>query len=62
MHPGIERSEPGRCPLCGMALERRMPSGAEDDEEDVELRDLSRRLAFAAVLTVPLLAIVMGSR
>ncbi|NNL66994.1 MAG: copper-translocating P-type ATPase, partial [Myxococcales bacterium] len=59
MHPEIERAEPGSCPICGMALERRVPV-AGDDEENAELQDMSRRFAFAAVLTAPLLAIVMG--
>src|SRR3989441_7661322 len=30
MHPEVVRSEPGACPLCGMALEPRAPTAAEE--------------------------------
>lgn len=59
MHLEIVRDEPGTCPICGMALEPRS-LGAADDDENPELRDMSRRLWFAAVLTVPLVIIAMG--
>jgi hypothetical protein len=42
MHPQIVRSEPGTCPICGMALEPR--DVAMDDEENAELVDMRRRL------------------
>jgi P-type Cu+ transporter len=59
MHPEIVRSEPGSCPICGMALEPRTVTAAI--EENPELRDMSRRFWISLVLTVPLLAIAMGS-
>jgi P-type Cu+ transporter len=59
MHPEIVRSEAGSCPICGMALEPRTVTAAE--EENPELRDMSRRLWISAALTAPLLAIAMGS-
>ena len=59
MHPEVVRDEPGSCPLCGMALERRTVS-VEDDEANPELADMSRRFVFAAALTVPLVIIAMG--
>ncbi|MCB9540060.1 MAG: heavy metal translocating P-type ATPase [Myxococcales bacterium] len=59
MHPEVVRDEPGSCPICGMALEPRSASVA-DEEENPELRDMSRRFWFAAVLTVPLVFIAMG--
>src|SRR5437868_10888357 len=58
MHQQIVRSEPGSCPICGMALEPRTVSLAE--EENPELRDMSRRFWASVVLTVPLLAIAMA--
>jgi Cu+-exporting ATPase len=58
MHPQIVRSEPGSCPICGMALEPRTVSLAE--EENPELRDMTRRFWASVVLTVPLLAIAMA--
>ena len=59
MHPEIVRAEPGSCPICGMALEPRTVTAAA--EENPELRDMSRRFWVGVVLTVPLLAIAMGS-
>jgi YHS domain-containing protein len=41
-HPQIVRSEPGTCPICGMALEPR--DVAMDDKENAELVDMRRRL------------------
>ncbi len=59
MHPEIVRSEPGSCPICGMALEPRTVTAAQDDNP--ELRDMTRRFWVGVALTVPLLAIAMGS-
>jgi Cu+-exporting ATPase len=58
MHPQIVRDQPGNCPICGMALEPRTITATE--EENPELRDMSRRLWVSAILTVPLLAIAMA--
>jgi Cu+-exporting ATPase len=57
MHPEIVREEPGSCPICGMALE---PRTAIAEEENPELRDMSRRFWVSLVFTIPLLAIAMG--
>jgi len=58
MHPEIVRDRPGSCPICGMALEPRAP--APGDEDNSELRDMTRRFWFAAALTLPLLLLTMG--
>jgi Cu+-exporting ATPase len=58
MHPEIVRDAPGSCPICGMALEPRLPT--LEAGPDPELRDMTRRFWIAAALTIPLLAIVMG--
>ena len=58
MHPQIVRSEPGSCPICGMALEARTVTA---EEENPELRDMTRRFWVSVVLTAPLLAIAMWS-
>jgi len=58
MHPEIVRTEPGACPICGMALE---PRTVAVEEENPELRDMTRRFWISLVLTLPLLAIAMGS-
>jgi Cu+-exporting ATPase len=59
MHPQIVRTEPGLCPICGMALEPRTVTATQ--EENPELREMTRRFWIGLVLTVPLLAIAMGS-
>ncbi len=58
MHPDVVRAEPGSCPICGMALE---PRTVTAEEENPELRDMTRRFWISVVLTAPLLAIAMGS-
>jgi Cu+-exporting ATPase len=57
MHPEIVAAEPGSCPICGMALE---PRTVALDDENPELRDMTRRFAVAAALTVPLLVQTMA--
>src|ERR1700732_519215 len=57
MHPEIVRNGPGSCPICGMALEPRTVTAVE--EENPELRDMTRRFWISLTLTVPLLAIAM---
>jgi P-type Cu+ transporter len=58
MHPEIVRDRPGPCPICGMALEPRAATPGE--EENQELRDMSRRFWLAATLTLPLVLLAMG--
>jgi Cu+-exporting ATPase len=58
MHPEIVRAEPGNCPICGMALE---PRTVAVEEDNPELRDMTRRFWISSALTAPLLAIAMGS-
>ena len=59
MHPEIRRSEPGSCPICGMALEPVQP--AAQVESNPELRDMTRRFWVGAALAVPLLFLDMGA-
>ena len=59
MHPEIVRDGPGSCPICGMALEPRTVTAAQ--EENPELRDMTRRFWAGVVLTAPLLMIAMAS-
>jgi Cu+-exporting ATPase len=58
MHPEIVRDEPGECPKCGMALEPRQVSAEE--EENPELKDMTRRFWVGALLTVPVVILAMG--
>jgi Cu+-exporting ATPase len=56
MHPEVLQIGPGSCPKCGMAL---VPvAGAEED--DAELRDMTRRFWVSAVLSAPLAVIAMA--
>lgn len=59
MHPQVVRPGPGSCPICGMALEPRTVTAIEEDNP--ELREMSRRFWISLVLTVPLLMIAMES-
>src|SRR5438067_465645 len=59
MHPQIVRSEPGSCPICGMALERMLPIAG--GSENPELRDMTRRFWVGVALSVPLLGMVMAA-
>jgi Cu+-exporting ATPase len=56
MHPEVVQRGPGSCPICGMALEHKAPTL---EQENPELRDMSRRFWFAVALTVPLLVVTM---
>ncbi len=58
MHPEVVRSQPGSCPICGMALEPRTISAIE--EENPELVDMRRRFWISAALTAIVLAGAMG--
>src|SRR5229473_214089 len=57
MHPQIVRSEPGFCPICGMALEPRTATVADDY---AELRDMTRRFWTSVALSIPVLALAMS--
>jgi Cu+-exporting ATPase len=58
MHPEIVRDGPGDCPICGMALEPMVPTGA--DSPNPERIDFTRRMWVSAALSLPLLVIAMG--
>ncbi len=56
MHPEIVRNAPGSCPICGMALEPRTPAA---DQENAELRDMTRRFWVGVVLSIPIVLLDM---
>jgi Cu+-exporting ATPase len=58
MHPEIVQDEPGDCPICGMALESL--GASEDEEENSELIDMTRRFWVSLAFTVPVFFIAMG--
>ncbi len=58
MHPEIIRDQPGDCPICGMALE---PHASETDEDNAELKDMTRRFWVSALLAMPVFFSAMGA-
>ncbi|MBA2592528.1 MAG: heavy metal translocating P-type ATPase [Gammaproteobacteria bacterium] len=56
MHPEVVEDRPGNCPICGMALEPREPVAEEDNPE---LRDMTRRFWIGAALAVPVVVVSM---
>lgn len=58
MHPQIVQIGPGSCPICGMALEPRTIS--LEDEENPELRDMTRRFWIGVILTLPVVLLETG--
>ena len=58
MHPQIVRDAPGNCPICGMALELVLPGATQED--DGELRDMTRRFWVSVPLAGAVLLLAMG--
>ncbi len=58
MHPDVRQDQPGTCPKCGMDLERERPE-AGHEEDDHELRAMTRRFWVSVVLGLPVLLLAM---
>ena len=58
MHPEIVQDAPGDCPICGMALEPVLVG--EDQDDNHELIDMTRRFWVSLIFTVPVFLIAMG--
>ena len=59
MHLQIEQDHPGICPICGMALEPKVALG-RGEEENPELRDMTRRFWIGAALSLPVFILAMA--
>jgi len=59
MHPEVQQEHPGACPKCGMALEPKTVTAGTDDEENAELRDMTRRFWIGAALALPVFVLAM---
>ncbi len=59
MHPEVQQDQPGDCPKCGMALVLKTPAAGPDDE-NAELRDMTKRFWIAAALTLPVFVLAMA--
>ena len=57
MHPEIVKDGPGSCPICGMALE---PTEVTGEQENPELKSMTRRLWVGVALTLPLLLVMLA--
>lgn len=57
MHPQVRETSNVGCPICGMSLE---PETVSAEEDTSELDDMTRRFWVGLVLSVPLVAFVMG--
>ncbi len=60
MHPQIEQDHPGECPICGMALEPKVASASDTEEENSELRDMTRRLWIGGAFALPVFVLAMA--
>ena len=60
MHPQIVQDHPGACPICGMTLVLKTPTTSPDLAEDVELRDMTRRLWIGGALALPVFVVAMA--
>ncbi len=62
MHPEVRREHPGACPKCGMALEPVTVTERDDadSEADAELRAMTRRFRWSALLTLPVFVTAMA--
>ncbi|WP_461582006.1 heavy metal translocating P-type ATPase, partial [Thiobacillus sp.] len=58
MHPEVVQDHPGNCPKCGMTLEPRTVAAEEDN---AELRDMTRRFWVSTALAIPVLFSAMGA-
>jgi Cu+-exporting ATPase len=58
MHPEVRQDHPGNCPICGMTLE---PEAAEPEEDNAELRDMTRRFWIGLALAAPVAVLAMGA-
>jgi len=59
MHPEVRQDHPGDCPKCGMHLEPLSPVGGGNEDQE-QIRSLSRKFWIGLALTVPLVALVLG--
>jgi len=51
MHPEIQQTHSGACPKCGMTLELKTAKAGTDQNENAELRDMTKRFWIGAALT-----------
>ena len=60
MHPEVKQNHPGNCPKCGMSLEPKTVTAGTNDEENVELRGMTRRFWIGTAMTLPVFVLAMA--
>ncbi len=60
MHPEVQQDHPGDCPKCGMALEPKTVSSGAEEDDNAELRDMTRRFWVGGALTLPVFVLAMA--
>lgn len=60
MHPEVQQDHPGECPKCGMTLELKTMTAGTDDEENAELRDMTKRFWIGTALALPVFVLAMA--
>jgi Cu+-exporting ATPase len=60
MHSEVHLMSPGNCPKCGMTLELKTVTTNTKDEDHSELHEMTTRLWFAAILTLPIFLLAMA--
>ena len=60
MHPEVQQNHPGECPKCGMTLERKTARSGTNEDENAELRDMTKRFWIGATLALPVFVLAMA--
>jgi Cu+-exporting ATPase len=60
MHPEVQQDHPGNCPICGMTLELKTITAATGEDDNAELRDMTRRFWIGAALALPVFVLAMA--
>jgi Cu+-exporting ATPase len=60
MHPEVQQDHPGECPKCGMTLEPKTATAGPADNENTELRDMTKRFWIGATLALPVFVLAMA--
>lgn len=60
MHPEVQEDHAGNCPKCGMALELLQTADGDDEDENAELKDMTWRLQWSGLLTLPVFVTAMA--
>ena len=60
MHPEIKQTHPGACPKCGMTLELKTVKAGTDQNENAELRDMTKRFWIGAAFALPVFVLAMA--